>query len=172
MNKRLNRGAFLISFFTGLASFFKKYTKDEQPFETLVGVFVLLLAFFFLGWTLSKADVQTVKGYDVHAVFSSAGDLHVGADVVLKGVKIGSVKDIRLNRSDYRVDITLSLDEDLRLPKDSIVEISTYGLMGDKYVRIKLGKLTEYLSDGDSITAKDFKSLEDLIGQVLFSGAE
>ncbi len=146
----------------------KNITKKEQPFETLVGVFVLFLSVFFLFWAMSKADLQTVKGYKVYASFSKITSLTEGTNVQLNGVKIGSVLSIELDE-DYSVQIGLSIKNKIKLPRDTVAEIATDGLIGDKYIRLKLGQSETILNDGETMGSKDFLSLEDLIGQVLFN---
>ncbi|MBN1783559.1 MAG: MCE family protein [Alphaproteobacteria bacterium] len=146
----------------------KNLTKKEQPFETLTGIVVLFLSIFFLLWAMSKADLHTVNGYTVYASFSKITHLPEGTNVELNGVKIGSVTSIFLDK-DYTVKIALSIDDKIKLPKDTIAEIATDGLIGDKYIRLKLGQADLFLNEGESMGSKDFLSLEDMIGQVLFN---
>lgn len=146
----------------------KDLTKKEQPFETLVGVLVLFLSIFFLFWAMSKADLRTVNGYTVYATFSKITHLPEGTNVELNGVKVGSVTNIALD-DDYTVRITLSIDEKIKLPKDTVAEIATDGLIGDKYIRLKLGTADLFLNEKETMGSKDFLSLEDMIGQVLFN---
>ena len=41
--------------------------------------------------------------------------------------------------------------------------------MGNKFIKIEPGKDSELLKDGDEITqTKDFKTLEDMVGEIIF----
>ncbi|MHA1540612.1 MAG: MlaD family protein [Alphaproteobacteria bacterium] len=146
----------------------KSITKKEQPFETLIGILVLFLSIFFLFWAMSKADLQTVKGYKVYASFSKITSITEGTNVELNGVKIGSVLSIELDK-DYSVQVGISIKDKVKLPRDTVAEIATDGLIGDKYIRLKLGQSETFLNDGETMGSKDFLSLEDMIGQVLFN---
>ena len=47
--------------------------------------------------------------------------------------------------------------------------ISSSGLMGNKFIKIEPGKSEELLKDGDEISkTKDFKTIEDMVGEVIF----
>lgn len=146
----------------------KDLTKREQPFETLLGVFVLFLSIFFLFWAMSKADLKTVNGYRLYASFSKITSLPEGTNVELNGVKVGSVRKISL-APDYSVLVEISMDDVIKLPRDTVAEIATDGLIGDKYLRLKLGQSDSFLNENETMGSKDFLSLEDMIGQVLFN---
>ena len=146
----------------------KSLTQKEQPFETLLGIFVLFLSIFFLFWAMSKADLKTVRGYTVYASFSKVTSLSEGTNVNLNGVKVGSVRSIRLD-PDFSVRVEFSIEKDVKLPRDTVAEIATEGLIGDKYIRLKLGQSDSFLNEGETMGSKDFLSLEDMIGQVLFN---
>ena len=48
-------------------------------------------------------------------------------------------------------------------------DVASNGLMGNKFIKIEPGKSEELLQNGDEITnTKDFKTLEDLVGEVIF----
>ena len=67
------------------------------------------------------------------------------------------------------VDLTLSIASDINLPKDSEVAIVGDGLMGNKFIKIEPGKSAQNLKNGDQFeNTKDFKSLEDMVGEIIF----
>ena len=71
--------------------------------------------------------------------------------------------------SDLQVVKGYTVSADTMLPKDSTVMIVSDGLMGDKFVKIEPGKAKEYMQDGDKFAkTKDFKSLEDMVGEIIF----
>ena len=42
-------------------------------------------------------------------------------------------------------------------------------MVGDKFIKIVPGKSKEYLKEGDTFAnAKDFKTLEDMVGEIIF----
>jgi phospholipid/cholesterol/gamma-HCH transport system substrate-binding protein len=142
---------------------------NKRPFETMMGLVVLLIAGLFLYFAYSVSDLQAVKGYNLTARFLKVGGLNVGADVMINGIKIGTVIGQSLDNNTYDAEIKLSIASDVKLPKDSIAMISSSGLMGNKFIKIEPGKSQELLKDGDEISqTKDFKTIEDMVGEVIF----
>ncbi|MBQ9035637.1 MAG: MCE family protein [Alphaproteobacteria bacterium] len=140
----------------------------KKPVETIMGLVVLVVALLFLIFAYRVSDLQVVKGYTLSAEFMKVGGLSIGSDVRINGIKVGTVTAQKL-KDDYTVDIIFSISEDVKLPKDSTVSIVSDGLMGDKFVKIEPGNSAEYLTDGDSFTkTKDFKTLEDMVGEIIF----
>ena len=142
---------------------------NKRPFETMMGALVLVIAGLFLYFAYSVADLQAVKGYTLTARFLKVGGLNVGADVMINGIKIGTVVGQELDAESYDAKIKLSIASNVNLPKDSAAMISSNGLMGNKFIKIEPGKSKEVLKDGDEISnTKDFKTLEDMVGEVIF----
>ncbi|MEE6206459.1 MAG: outer membrane lipid asymmetry maintenance protein MlaD [Alphaproteobacteria bacterium] len=141
----------------------------KKPVETIMGLVVLIIAVLFLAFAYRVSDLQVVKGYKLTAEFMKVGGLSIGSDVRINGIKIGTVTAQHLNNEDYTVNVEFSISADTKLPKDSVVAIVGDGLMGDKFVKIEPGKSNEYLKDGDSFAkTKDFKTLEDMVGEIIF----
>lgn len=142
---------------------------NKRPVETIMGIVVIVIAALFMFFAYRVSDLQVVKGYTVSAHFLKVGGLTVGSDVRINGIKVGTVISQKLNPDDYVAEIKMSLSPDLKLPKDSSAVIAGAGLMGDKFIKIEPGKDTEILADGDEITnTKDFKTLEDMVGEIIF----
>ncbi len=142
---------------------------NKKPVETIMGIIVLLVAAFFLFFAYKVSDLQVVKGYDVTARFLKVGGLNVGSDVRINGIKVGSVIGLELDNEDYIANVTMSILPNVKLPTDSSAAIVGDGLMGDKFIKIEPGKASEMLKGGDSIAkTKDFKTLEDMVGEIIF----
>ena len=142
---------------------------NKKPVETIMGIVVLCIAVLFLLFVWQVSDLQVVKGYEVSARFFKVGGLSVGSDVRINGVKIGTVTSQKLSNEDYLVNVVLSISSDIRLPQDSVASITSYGLMGNKFVKIEPGQSEVLLQNGDEIKkTKDFETLEDLIGKFIF----
>jgi len=142
---------------------------NKKPVETIMGIVVLLVAFLFLVFAYRVSDLQVVKGYEINAKFLKVGGLNVGSDVRINGIKIGTVTAQKLSPDDYMVNVVLSISPNIKLPVDSSVSITNDGLMGNKFVKIEPGKSRSFLKNGDSIDdTKDFKTLEDMVGEIIF----
>ena len=142
---------------------------NKRPMETIMGAVVLFVAAFFLYFAYNVSNLQVVKGYEVHAKFLKVGGLNVGSDVRINGIKVGTVISQKLDNETYDADIVMSIGSDVKLPVDSTAVIVGDGLIGDKIIKIEPGHEKEYLKNGDNIRyVKDFKTLEDMVGEIIF----
>jgi len=142
---------------------------NKRPVETIMGIVVLLIAAFFVYFAYTVSDLQVVKGYQLSARFLKVGGLDTGADVRINGIKVGTVTGQQLDNENYDAELKLSIAPDIKLPVDSTAIIASNGLMGNKFIKIEPGKSKEFLKDGDEIShTKDFKTLEDMVGEVIF----
>ncbi len=139
--------------------------------ETLIGAVVLVVAGFFLYFSYDKADVGMVEGYSLTAKFDKVDGVKVGSDVMLAGIKVGTVTDESLDTKEYLAVLQLSLASDVQLPDDSAIKIASDGLLGGKYLSIDPGGSEDYLEAGDEIRfTQGAVDLTELIGKAIYSG--
>jgi phospholipid/cholesterol/gamma-HCH transport system substrate-binding protein len=137
--------------------------------ETIMGAVVLLVAAFFLVFAYRQADVGVVKGYTVKASFLSVGGLANGGDVRINGIKVGSVMDQTIDASNFDAVVRMSIRPDIHLPADTVASIATDGLLGGKYVKLDPGRSRDIIpADGTIANTKNFKSLEEMVGEIIF----
>jgi phospholipid/cholesterol/gamma-HCH transport system substrate-binding protein len=137
--------------------------------ETVMGGVVLLVAAVFVYLFVGATQVKSTQGYKVTATFSKVGGVLPGADVSVSGIAVGSVAAVTLDPKTYLAVVTLAIKPEVKLPRDSIATISSSGLIGGNYIRIKPGNTTDYLADGQAIEkSEDFKTLEDQVGEIIF----
>lgn len=137
--------------------------------ETVMGAVVLVVAAMFVFFAWDMAQVETVRGYDVKAVFYRVGGLTRGSDVRISGIKVGTVSAIELDATTYDAVVTLTILPTVKLPADSNAIIASEGLLGGKYVRLEPGQDTATVAAGGSITrTQDFRALEDQVGEIIF----
>lgn len=148
----------------------------HNVFETILGAVVLALAGLFLTFAYSSADLHKVRGYTVTANFPMVDGVKEGTDVKINGVRIGSVAGMALNTdpgpNQYLVTVTLTLDNSVQLPTDSIALVSSESLLGGKYMSLEPGVEESMIrNDGTGrITRTQAPMrLDDLIGQLIYS---
>ena len=140
----------------------------KSPIETVLGILVILVAVFFVHFATNKIDARPQQGYELTAVFTRSGGLESGNDIRISGIKVGSVVGLDLT-PDYTAEVTMNIREGVRLPADTTAVVTTDGLMGGTFVQLEPGKSKEILKSGDRIAkTKDFRSLEDMVGEVIF----
>jgi len=134
-----------------------------------MGAVVLLVAGFFLVFAYSQADLGAVKGYTVRAAFLSVGGLANGGDVRINGIKVGSVIDQVIDASSFEAVVRMSIRPDIHLPADTVATIASDGLLGGKYVALDPGKSSQMIpADGTIAKTKNYRSLEEMVGQIIF----
>ena len=137
--------------------------------ETILGAVVLIAACTFLVFALNTAQVSTLKGYQITAAFFKVGGLTSGSDVRINGIKVGTVSDLQLDPKTFDAVVSMSIRDDVKIPQDSVAAIGSAGIVGGKFVSIRPGAAKEFLgSDGKIARTKDFKSLEDQVGEIIF----
>lgn len=125
---------------------------SENVTEVAVGGAVLAVAIGFLAFTLnSTGNVASSAGYPLTANFRSAEGISVGTDIRMAGVKIGTVTDLELNPTTFRAQATMAINEEIELPDDSAVIISSEGLLGGNFVEVLPGGSPFNYENGDEV---------------------
>ncbi len=126
---------------------------SEHVTEVVTGAGVLAVAAGFLfyaagvgGIGVSSSDAATYT-----ASFRSAEGIGVGTDVRLAGVKVGSVLDMKLDPGTFRAETEFTIQEEVLLPDDTAVIISSEGLLGGSFVELLPGGSPFNLEPGAEI---------------------
>jgi phospholipid/cholesterol/gamma-HCH transport system substrate-binding protein len=148
--------------------------KHQHRIDFIVGLFVIcgIIAFAVLATKVSGlSDWSNGKVYRVTAEFADIGDLKDRAPVVIGGVTVGRVEDIKLDAATYKAIVTLDIGDQVKnIPIDSTANIFTAGLIGANYISITPGYEEEYLKNGGKIEKTNpALILQNLVGQLLFS---
>jgi phospholipid/cholesterol/gamma-HCH transport system substrate-binding protein len=115
----------------------------------LAGAFLIMAVFIFVAGDLSTWFQK--PGYDLSVLFPSATGLEKHAAVRLAGVKIGYVKDIRLDERKARV--ILAIWPKYQVPKGSRATLASLGLVGERYIEISPSEQADFLKPGETLEA-------------------
>jgi len=138
--------------------------------ETVMGAVVLLVAALFLVFAYQTSQLREVSGYQVTAEFERVDGIHQGSDVRIGGVKIGSVVSEELDPKRFLAVIKMTIEPKIQLPDDTVAEIVSSGLLGDKYMSLLPGGSEKVIPVGGQIKyTQSSVTLEHLIGQMIFS---
>jgi len=122
-----------------------------------LGAFILAtLAILAVGiFIIGSKKYLFSSTYDLKSKFSSVAGLDMGADVLIGGVHVGTVRSIELpSKAGDQVTVTLELDRSTRdiVKQDSLASIQTEGLLGNQYVAVSFGSANKpEVKDGDTI---------------------
>jgi len=142
----------------------------RNTIETVLGAVVLVVAAFFLVFAYTSADLRSVQGYEITANFSSVGGLQNGSDVRISGVKVGTVVSQTLDPTTYLAVVRMSIDPDIKLPKDTVALVASESLLGGKFMALEPGGDPEPIPPGGRVQyTQSTPGIEQLLGQVIFS---
>lgn len=136
--------------------------------ETKVGVLTITaLTLLILGFNFLKGKDIFKKRKKIYASFNDLGSLSKSNEVKINGYVIGSVYDLQVKDKDMSgIVATITLTEDVNIPRDSKALIST-PLVGSSYITIEKGTDTVYLKPGDTLkTRVDVGILDDVKAQL------
>ncbi|ABV85144.1 MULTISPECIES: outer membrane lipid asymmetry maintenance protein MlaD [spotted fever group] len=144
---------------------------QQNIIETIIGFVVLIIALLFLIFAYKTgSSITSSKGYQVTAHFQSAEGIVVGSDVMISGIKIGSVKKITLDPNSFYASVYLNINDDVKIPKDSKAQVVTSGLLGGKYISIVPGNDDENLAANEEIKyTQSTINIESLINKIISS---
>lgn len=138
--------------------------------ETVMGAVVLVVAALFLFFAYTTSEVRAVAGYPVTAQFERVDGIRDGGDVRIAGVKVGSILSETLDPKTFLATVRMSIDPSYKLPDDTVAEIISSSLLGDKYMALVPGGSDKIIPPGGQIKYTQAPvSLENLIGQMIFS---
>jgi len=144
----------------------------NNPVEIAMGAVLLLAGASGIYVTYASSQIQTVKGYSVVLRFNKVGGLQEGNAVRIGGVQVGTLATQKLDPETYDAVIELTLYPDVKLPKDSVAEVASDGLLGGKFIQLTPGTSKELLKPGERLeNTKGVSSLEQLVGQAVFGSA-
>lgn len=116
---------------------------------------------------LSSENNLLSRTISLHIQVESAQNLKNGAEVQLRGIKIGSVSAIEVDSLTH-LKITMKVNSSYRnwIRRDSHVSFRTHGVLGDRFLEIHGGsEESERVLDGEMLNVKDDNVLDKFIAQ-------
>ncbi|MFA5780791.1 MAG: MlaD family protein, partial [Bacteroidales bacterium] len=131
--------------------------------EIKVGILVVIsLAFFYWGFNFLKGRNYFSSSRVFYAVYSQVNGLVEANPVVINGLKVGEVRSISFMDNKGRVLVTFSVENDIKIGRNSIARIYNSDFLGSKAIEIILH---------DSISKK-YKYIYAENGDTLLSGIQ
>lgn len=110
------------------------------------------------------------RGYTVNVILPASGGIYEGAEVTYRGVKIGKVTKMSVNRDGLRV--AVALEEEARVPASSTVRVANLSAVGEQFISFEPTSASgPMLQDGSTIrgNAESLPVGEDVLLQHLSS---
>ncbi|MFG2091701.1 MCE family protein [Spirillospora sp. NPDC048824] len=134
---------------------------------------VILMLVAAVALAVSGCSYQTAgapKGdLTLTATFSDVQQLVAGHSVKMSDITVGTVTKVELDG--YRTKVTLSIEDDIKIPEGTGAEIKVTSLLGENYVELQMPPGTSmnrgpFLADGAAIAQTSVQpSFEQVVGQ-------
>ena len=136
---------------------------------------ILAVGIFIIG---SKKYLFTPT-YQLKTTFHTVAGLQDGADILVGGVHVGTVRTIELpSKPDEEITVTLEMDDHTHriVKQDSVASIQTEGLLGNQYVAVSFGSAGKPdVKNGDfigSVPPLEMSVLEEKANGLLGQGQQ
>ncbi|BDD03360.1 MlaD family protein [Aureibacter tunicatorum] len=137
--------------------------------EFKVGIFgIAALVVFYFGFNFLKGSGVLSSMNHYYAVYDNVQGLTASNPVIYKGVEVGSVEKITLMK-DRKILVELSVKKGLALDVNTVADLTSMGIMGNKGVVLKEMELYSghVLHNGDTLQS----AMEEDITEVLKKAA-
>ena len=122
--------------------------------EVTVGILLTVAVIVLFTGTVWLVRGGLRGGYPLFARFAWGQSLKQGQPVLLAGVTVGYVSDVRLNPAGF-LDVDLVVQKKYKVPRSSTAEVIPIGIFGDVAVAIKpSGPSAVSFSPGDTIPTR------------------
>ena len=119
--------------------------------EVLVGVFLSTAVGILLLGTLWLVRGGLSSGYPLYSKFAWGQNLKPGQPLLLAGVNVGAVADVKL-RDDGYLDVFLRVNNDVQVPKNSVASVKPIGIFGDAAIALTpKGPSRVHFAPGDTV---------------------
>src|SRR3569832_710486 len=137
---------------------------NNNTVETIMCATVVVGAAAFLYFAYTNTSSGSLSGYELTAKMPRVDGLATGTDVRLSGIKIGAANAMDLDPKTYLVTLHMSIRNDVQIPVDSSLMVTSSGLLGGSYLSITPGGEDKMLPPGGAIT--NVQGSVDLMGLV------
>lgn len=137
--------------------------QQSNVVETVIGAIVVAVAVLFLAFAY-KSTGGSLSVYDVQARLAKVDGLGPGTDVRISGIKVGSISNLTLDPKTYQVTVHMSIQNDIKIPVDSSLLVTSAGILGSSYLAITPGGDDQMLTPGGMI--ENTQGAVDVMGLV------
>ncbi|MGD8925476.1 MAG: MlaD family protein, partial [Thioalkalispiraceae bacterium] len=132
-----------------------------------VGLFVIAAGFVLI-FALYQITGQGTAADDYFVELKNVAGIRSGSPVTYAGFEIGQLIDIEPVRNNglTRYRLQLQVKAGWPIPVDSVAQIVTPSLLGEKQIEITEGKSTSFLKAGDSLHGEEAADMFELVEEV------
>ncbi|MGM9804733.1 MAG: MlaD family protein [Muribaculaceae bacterium] len=133
--------------------------------ESLIAITVIIsLCILYFGIEYLKGINLFKPANFYYAKFEKVDGLAVSAPITINGFQVGQVREINYDYESNDISVLLSLNKNLRIPKNSNVKLSV-DMLGTAQLVMSLSDSKEYYEVGDEIPSGTIPGLMDALGK-------
>jgi len=136
--------------------------------EVKTGILVVVsVALFIYGFNFLKGNDLFNSQTTIYARYSNAAGLLESNPVQLNGFKVGIIKRIELQQDGSSASwmVTMLVNNDVKVPKNTIARISTPGLLSAVIIDLKLGDAKVLVENGDTLKTEIEEDLKTAVNK-------
>jgi len=131
--------------------------------ESKVGLFFIIGILMLFGLSTQVGNFKFGSNenmYVLKAKLQNVNGLEKNAKVKSRGLEIGYINELKLNVHD--VVLTLKINNNIKIPKDSLLSIEQESLLGVKYLNIKFSSNNDFANKNEILSnAKQYASMDE-----------
>ena len=137
--------------------------------EVKVGIVTTIaIAFFIYGFNFLKGKDLFSSQRKFYAVYNNIDGLVEANPLMINGYMVGMVGDINLaSDTSGNVIVTLLLNDEVKVPKNSVAKVVSSNILGSKAVQLILGSGVMYAEDGDTLTSSQEDDLKTSVNKTI-----
>lgn len=120
-------------------------TQEEKKKNSWI-IYTVVIALVLVGLYIARRTHLFSREHDYYAYYSNIKGLQASSPVMMRGVRVGKISDIKLTDSG-KVLVKLTIKKDVELHNGTIALIASGGLMGDKIIRLTPGNESGFIPE-------------------------
>ena len=146
---------------------------NKETTNILVGALVVVVGVLVFFLSHRGGPTEPTSGYSITARFSAIDGVAPGTKLLLAGIPIGEVTEFEYELDSQRAAVSLTVQDGIKIPLDSVVLIVTDGLLGNKYLKSQPGGEEERMQDGDEFEyVQDSIIFEEILEKVILNAEQ
>ncbi len=136
--------------------------------EFRIGLIALVSgAILYYGFNYLKGTEFFSDNARYYAIYDNVDGLSKSDLVIVNGLSIGKVSDIRLLQEDNnKILVELTLNNDIQLGDSTVAELVDTDILGGKSIVLKIGEIVNPISPGDTLIAYIDRGLAEYLDNV------
>lgn len=128
-------------------------------------VTIIVAALAIIGYLIYHYGYMVYQEYDYYTYYEDIHGLKRSNPVFIDGVRVGEVSGILINKKG-KVQVTMSIHKENKIPKGSVALLASSGLLGDKMIQIQPTRSPEFYNHEGTLRGMYDTSILEMSDQI------